>query len=308
MNDHLPAALSPAYRALISDLVQALSAVEGVVAVVLGGSFAEGTQTATSDIDVGLYYREQSPFAIEDIRRVAERISTDKPVVTQFYEWGAWVNGGAWMQTRAGKVDFLYRNVDHVQRTIADAQAGKTSHDYGQQPTFGFQSVMYLAETCICLPLYDPDGVIAALKREVEPYPTALKQAMVGGNLWGAEFTLMQTRNFAGKADVYNTVGCLARALNYLTQALFGLNETYFLSDKRALSTIERFALKPSDYSARVSHILSHPGAGAAELTETVGALETLFGAVAALTDGVYQPKYVMPAPASTLSARGEQA
>src|SRR6185312_13778696 len=117
-------------------------------------------------------------FAIDDIRRVAERVSTSPPVVTQFYEWGAWVNGGAWLSTSAGRVDFLYRSIDHVERTIADAKTGMTSLDYAQQPTFGFQSVMYLAETRICRPVYDPQGVIAALKREVEPFPPTLKQAL----------------------------------------------------------------------------------------------------------------------------------
>jgi hypothetical protein len=36
------------------------------------------------------------------------------PVVTGTYEWGPWVNGGAWIQTSAGKVDFLYKNLDQV--------------------------------------------------------------------------------------------------------------------------------------------------------------------------------------------------
>jgi hypothetical protein len=80
---------------------------------------------------------------------------------------------------------------------------------------------------------------------------------------------------------------------------LFGLNEAYFLSDKRALSTIEQFALKPAEYVARVNRLLAHPGATADELTTTVGALEALFRDVAALTDGLYQPKYIMPSPPS---------
>ena len=40
---------------------------------------------------------------------------------------------------------------------------------------FGFFSVIYLAETHICVPLYDPVGHIARLKRLVEVYPPKLK-------------------------------------------------------------------------------------------------------------------------------------
>ena len=292
--NHLPAALDDQRAALIETLVGALAATDGVCALALGGSFAEGTQQPGSDLDIGLYYRESAPFAIESIRQVAETVSSAPPVVTGFYEWGAWVNGGAWMQTPAGKVDFLYRNVDHVQRTIDEAQAGRLQLDYAQQPTFGLQNVIYLAETSICRPLYDPDGVLAGLKRGVEVYSDALKRSAIRENLWGAEFTLSFARSYAQKGDVYNTVGCLTRALGYMTQALFGLNETYFLSDKRALRTIERFERRPDDYTQRVHRILSRPGETPAELTATVGELEALFRDAVALAREWYEPKFVL--------------
>jgi hypothetical protein len=76
--------------------------------------------------------------------------------VTGFYVWGAWVNGGGWIHTPSVKVDFLYRNLDQVQRTINEAEQGSIQHDFDQQPAYGFYSVIYLAETKICLPLYDP--------------------------------------------------------------------------------------------------------------------------------------------------------
>jgi hypothetical protein len=115
-----------------------------MAAVVLGGSYASQTQHASSDMDIGLYYHETTPFAIADIRRTAQSISAGgAPTVTDFYEWGAWVNGGAWIHTAQGKVDFLYRDIEHVQRTIYEAQGGVTHHDYNQQPAHGFYSVIY---------------------------------------------------------------------------------------------------------------------------------------------------------------------
>ena len=89
--------------------VEALQRVPNVVAVVLGGSYACGLARPGSDIDIGLYYRERSPFSVDEVRSVAETIcgAGSNPIVTGTYEWGPWVNGGAWIQTRAGKVDFL---------------------------------------------------------------------------------------------------------------------------------------------------------------------------------------------------------
>ncbi len=126
-------------RALLEDLTGQLSRIPGMAAVVLGGSYASQTQHAGSDLDIGLYYHEAQPFSIADIRRTAESISADRaPTVTDFYEWGAWVNGGAWIHTAQGKVDFLYRSLEHVQRTIDEAQQGITHHDYNQQPPYRF--------------------------------------------------------------------------------------------------------------------------------------------------------------------------
>ncbi len=279
-------------RAVLEDTVAALLAVPGVLAIGLGGSFARGTQRPDSDLDVGIYYSEQAPFAVEDIRRVAERVSIAKPVVTDFYEWGPWVNGGAWIPTRAGKLDFLYRNVEQVRRAIADARAGKVALDFRQQPPFGFHSVIYLAETDAVVPLHDPDGVLKSLKRSVARYPAALRRTIVADYLWGAEFTLLFARDFAGRGDVYNTVGCLTRGLSYLTQVLFALNRTYFIADKGAIEAVARLRVTPAAYARRVRRILARPGGSAAELGATVAAFAALFRDVVTAAGPLYRPKY----------------
>ena len=170
----------PQRSALLEQLVGELSALPGIAAIVLGGSYAEGAQTAASDMDIGLYYRAEDPFRVRAVREVAERMAVQPPTVTGYYAWGPWVNGGAWIQTAAGKVDFLYRNIDQVEQTIDEAQAGIVRHDFSQQPTFGFYSLIYLAETQICVPLYDPQHVVAHLKSRVAEYPPELKQRRRG--------------------------------------------------------------------------------------------------------------------------------
>ena len=44
-------------QSLLDMIVPRLTTVGGVAAVVLGGSWATGTQHADSDVDLGLYYR-----------------------------------------------------------------------------------------------------------------------------------------------------------------------------------------------------------------------------------------------------------
>jgi hypothetical protein len=132
--DGQPKARSRAEAVAAPTTHRSIEGVAGIEAIVLGGSYASGTHHETSDLDVGLYYFEAKPFSIAAIWQIADNISVRGPAtVTDFYEWGAWVNGGAWIHTQQGKVDFLYRNLDQVQQTIAEAQQGISRHDYNQQ-------------------------------------------------------------------------------------------------------------------------------------------------------------------------------
>jgi len=290
---NIPSSIPESKNQLLKRIVNALGQTPGVAAVVLGGSYARGTQREASDLDLGLYYLEAAPFSIADVKRVAASVSVQNaPVVTDFYEWGPWVNGGAWVQTEAGKVDFLYRNLNQVQQIIDEAHQGIIHHDYDQQPAYGFYSVIYLAETHVCIPLYDPHVQIANLKHQVATYPAKLKQRMIVEWLWSAEFTLIHALDFAAAADVYNTVGCLTRVAASLTQVLFALNETYFISDKQVMEAIARFSIRPPGYVEQMANILAQPGQTAEELSRSVANLKAVWQNVVELAGETYQPKF----------------
>lgn len=289
----LPDSLPADKRETVAELARRLCAIPGVAALALGGSYARGVARSDSDVDLGVYYRENAPFSIAAVRAVAAEFQRQgEVVVTDFYEWGAWVNGGAWIDSDAGRIDLLYRSVEHVERVIEAACAGEPVWDYAQQPSYGFHSVIYLAETRVCVPLFDPEGVLVALKARVAAYPSPLRAAIVQRRLWSAEFTLRQTHGHAARGDVYNVAGCLTRMAGDLTQALFALNEELFISDKGALARIDAFATRPRDYAARLAALLAAPGAVAAELTAQVDAFATLFGEVVELAGPSYQTRY----------------
>jgi hypothetical protein len=281
-------------QAFLRNLVAYLSKIPNLLAVVLGGSYASGTQRPASDMDIGLYYSEAEPFSIEEIKNAAATIS--KPgsswTVTGFYEWGAWVNGGAWIETEVGKVDFLYRNLDQVRAVIQEAHQGIFRHDYDQQPANGYYSVGYLAETQICLPLFDPASHIFTLKEQVRIYPPKLKQAIIQNSLWSAEFTLIHAHSFSQIGDIYNTTGCLIRIAANLTQALFAVNERYFMSDKKVIDTISSFDKLPDEYLDRVLKTLARPGSTPLDLSHSVENLDEAWRSVVSLVGEMYQPKF----------------
>ncbi len=278
----------------LNAISEALQNVSNVVAVVLGGSYARGFARPDSDIDVGIYYREAAPLAVDRVRSVAEMISAAGavPIVTGTYEWGRWVNGGAWIQTSVGKVDFLYRNLDQVQEIIDEGQQGIWHHDYDQQPPYGFRSVVYFGETFICLPLYDPEGEIVRLKRSVAKYPEPLRNRIVQDCLWGAEFSLQFCRTFGSAADVYSAAGCMTRVAQFLVHALFALNGEYFVSDKYAGRLLEQFALRPPDFTPRLARVLSNPGCNPTELHNSAELLRALWRETVELAAGKYKPRF----------------
>ena len=179
----------------MDSLVGEFSAIHGIRAIVLGGSFPRGYARRDSDVDLGVLYDEKAPFKIDTLFDHAARLNDHpKPVVTDFYEWGRWVNGGAWLTIRGQRVDLLYRCLQHLERVIVDAEAGRYEIDYEQQPPFGFFGPTYLGEISICEPLFDPDGHVPRLKERVAVYPDALRRAVVRDFLWSVEFGLRASR------------------------------------------------------------------------------------------------------------------
>ena len=88
--------LSPKQSELVSSLAKRLESVRGIRAIVLAGSYARGRAQPGSDVDLGLFYSEADPFSIQSIRELAEEVNdTPGPVITDLFEWGPWVNGGA---------------------------------------------------------------------------------------------------------------------------------------------------------------------------------------------------------------------
>jgi predicted nucleotidyltransferase len=289
--------LSQEQRELVTKLGTRLGAVPGVTAVVLGGSHARGRAQPGSDIDLGILYSEAAPFSIGSVRELAAEFNNAaSPVVTNFYEWGPWVNGGAWLVIGGQRVDFVYRNLDQLERVIVEAEAGRYQIDYAQQPPFGFFSGTYLGEIAVCIPLFDPEARIGALKRRVADYPEALRRAVVQDYIWAAEFGLAAfARKFATRTDVYGTAACLTRAVNHLVLALFALNRKYLVNDKTALAEVAEFERAPREFGPRVQKTLANLGASQPELVAAVTSIGQLLRETAALAEELYRPCYTLP-------------
>ncbi len=254
----LPVSLPTWCRTVLADLVERVAVVPGVAAVVLGGSWARGRGVEGSDLDVGLLYHDDAPLDVAKLQTVIEEVNDDLTTqATPLGGWGPWVNGGAWLHIDEHPVDLLYRSIDRYRATLENARNGYAEHDYLQQPPYGFQSTIYLAEMDTAIALHDPTGVAAELKSEVRPYPVALRSGLARGYHWGAEFAVTNARKPAVRGDIYAAIGCVSRAIAFLVQSLYAVNEVYFISDKGAIAEVAAMAIRPTDWTGRVQACLS---------------------------------------------------
>lgn len=291
---HEASAMTDRQQALVGQIVSTLAAVPGISAIVLGGSHARGRARPDSDIDIGLYYHEADPFAISTIRDIARQLDdSGDPVVSGFGEWGRWVDGGSWLTINGQRVDLLYRSVDKVEATLADARAGRFEIDAAQQPPYGFFGPTLLGEVAIAQPLFDPSGLVARLKAAVEPMPEPLRLAVIQQCLWSTDFGL---RAFAPKyvaaGNSWGAAACFTRFAGELVLALFALNGAYLINEKTALAEIADFPKTVTGFASRLSAIVGHAGTDAAQLRQSMDDLSALFEAVCALAGDDYRPAW----------------
>src|SRR4026209_311599 len=97
-------------QSLISTITEQLKHVDGVSAIVLGGSRARGSHTPKSDIDLCIYSHSARPLDLTALDRVAAEFddSHHTGLITPIGGWGPWINGGGWLTIQSQAVDFLY--------------------------------------------------------------------------------------------------------------------------------------------------------------------------------------------------------
>lgn len=244
---------------VINQISKELSGVKGIVGVVLGGSRARGTNYATSDIDIGIYYDETAGFDVSEVSKIATKLDDEhrEKIITSLGEWGAWVNGGGWLIVQGYHVDFLFRDVKRVSQVMDDCLMGKVSPNYQTGHPHAYINIMYAGEISICKILFDPTNQIAKLKAKTMPYPKPLEDAMIGYFMFESSFSLMFAEKNVDKDDISYVAGHVFRSISCLNQVIFTLNEEYCINEKKAVRMIEGFNTKPNDYKKKIDQIIT---------------------------------------------------
>jgi len=204
-------------------VAEQLSGVPGVQAVALGGSRAAGTQRPDSDWDFSLYYRGR--FDPDDLRALGW-----PGEISRIGGWGGGVfNGGAWLRADGRPVDVHYRDLDEVERDLADAQEGKFRIERLQFHLAGVPTYIVVAELAVNVVLYgdlpSPRG-----------YPDRLRETAHRRWLADAQHTLGYARDaYASRGRLAETAGAIALAFAQGAHAALAARGEWITNEKTLL-------------------------------------------------------------------------
>jgi predicted nucleotidyltransferase len=263
---------------IISQVVARVAKVEGIAAIVLGGSRARGTADERSDIDLGIYYGAERPFSTVALEAAAQELDDRHAtgLITPFGAWGPAVNGGGWLEIRGHHVDFLYREIGAVREAIEDFVAGRPRSVYQLGHPLGFHMQIYAGEVHVCRPLFTSSTTIAELKSMVSEYPEKFRTAAVSKHLFDAEFEISICAKPIERVDVMYVAGCLFRAAGFMTLVLYALNRRFFLNEKGAAAESRQFPIKPARFHDTVASVLGNVGTTAKELATSLASFQRL--------------------------------
>ena len=244
-----------------------LTAVEGVVGVVLGGSRARGEHTPDSDVDLGLYY--QGDLDIAALAAIARDVAGPDAEVTERGELGAMgrrrrLAGGRTASTWTGS-------------TATSTASGRRGHERTAAPTtgtsrsghpLGVPDFAYVGELALAVVLADPDGDLTDL-RDAITYPDALRTALAR-NLWEADFLLQIAAKATSRGDAAYVALCLSRAMLLCAHALHAHDRRWLVNEKGAIASAGRLPCAPTDFERRVCGVLGSVGTSPAELAATI--------------------------------------
>lgn len=202
--------------------VAELAALPGVVAVVLGGSRAQGTHRPDSDWDLGVCYRASAqPVDPASIRALGY-----PGVVSERGAWGPLVDGGAWLEVDGCPVDLLYRDLDAVEHWLREAEGGRFEILHQNGYVVGAPTYLLAGELAIARPLH---GAVPS----VGGFPDLLRDE--AARRWQAlsRTALVFADGHARSGETVGCAGMLAHAVLAAAHAALAERGEWALNEKR---------------------------------------------------------------------------
>lgn len=240
----------------VAEVVDLVARLPGTVAVVLGGSRAQGRHDPGSDWDLGVYYR-----GTIDLGALAALGPVFPPGA-----WGRIMNGGAWLQRDGEKVDVILRDLDVVEHWTQRARQGVFERDALLGYLAGIPTYTLAAELASCVVLH---GKLAR-----EPYPPALREAAPPVWRFCRAFSLDYARAHAQRGHLAGVAGQAASAVMEEAHAIACERGQWVCNEKRLVELAGLGGVHPlfAEIPADRARLLAWVGQVGEELDRRTGA------------------------------------
>ena len=202
---------------MVADFVESLMGIAGAVAVARTGGDDEARRAAPGGEPVYLLYYRGTLDAAE-LRELPFEGDVSEPGA-----WGRLVNGGASLAVEGRRVDVTYRDLDAVERWVAEASEGRFEIDAVDGWLAGMPTYVLVAELATC------EALAGELPRP--EFPAALRESATRRWRDAAASVLEIAESLAVRGDVAACVGLLAKAAVAAAQARLAERGEWALSE-----------------------------------------------------------------------------
>ena len=233
----------------MDEIARRLGAMDGVIAVALGGSVATRLADARSDVDLYVYSSVPPPLPL---RAELARDYDPAPELDN----QAFGPGDEWTDAASGRaVDLIFWSPAWIEEQLARVLDAHL-------PSVGY-STCFWRTVLHSVPLVDPTGWFAALQAMARrPYPEALRRAIVDNNrplLRDARSSFLhQIERAVARGDAVSVHHRTAALLASFFDILFALNRVPHPGEKRLLEIVqEECVLRPPDLAGLVGDVIA---------------------------------------------------
>lgn len=263
--------LSAVQQQLAESVSAEFAQVPQVLAVALAGSQTVMQSDSRSDLDIYIYHREEIPVKVR--AAIAEKFAQRREINNQF-----WEVGDEWIETHSGcRFDLMYRIPTWMEEQI-DRILVRHQASVGYSTCFWWNLLR-------SFPLYDGEGWLQQLQQYAQqPYPEALKQAIVSKNYPILRHTISsythQIEIAIARRDWLSANHRTAAFLASYFDILFAINGVPHPGEKRLVQWVSQLCnRRPDNFEVHIQAVL--------EATTPTEADRSLLAGLNKLADGL---------------------
>lgn len=100
--------------------------------------------------------------------------------------------------------------------------------------------------------LYDPDGIIKKLRKEIKPYPEDIRQFELRANIIHAKYQLHRAKYAFKKRDLPSTIYFMIKSAEEILFFFYVFNKMYLESERKLFEDRKKIKNKPKNFEKRL--------------------------------------------------------